>query len=148
MQGAEVAEPGESGAEAGEGEKEPGAAVDVAQFSVLAEGQGDGPGEDDDDRGADGGGQVGVDVGYAEFGQNRRGGCEESGEEGPGDPVHGFMVRRLEQQIPFGNDRKKNKAKDKSKCNHRFFGSAQNDAFFGIGVEGQSIGTARWRTRL
>ena len=88
MEGAEVAEPGEAGGQAGESEKEEGAAVQRAEFAMLAEGEGDAPGKDHDYSGADGGGEVGVDMGDADLGEQGGGGGEDCGEYCPCDPAH------------------------------------------------------------
>ena len=88
LQGAKVAEPRETGAEAGENEEEPAASIDGAEAVVGVDGEDDGPGEDEDDGGADGGGEVAVNVLDADFGEEGCAGGEDGGEERPGYPGH------------------------------------------------------------
>ncbi len=94
LKGAEVAEPGQSGGQTGESQKKQSAPVEFAEFIVLAECDGDDPGEDDNDGGADGGGEVGVHVRDADFGEDGGGGGKERGEQGPENPVHKEIVSR------------------------------------------------------
>jgi len=77
LQRAEIAKPGKSGGKAGEDQEDPCAAADGGERLRLGE-EHDGPGKDQDDDGADGGGEIGVHVFDADFGED--GG--ESGEEG------------------------------------------------------------------
>jgi hypothetical protein len=88
LEGAKVAEPGGSGAEAGEDEEDPAAAGDCVETVMGVEAEGEGPGEEEDDGGADGGGEVAVDVFYAYFGEERGGCSEDGGEQCPDDPGH------------------------------------------------------------
>src|SRR5271155_3929560 len=69
LQGSEVAEPGQAGADAGEDEEDPAPAGDFSQAMVLFETESDSPGEEEDHRGADRGGKVGVDAGDADLGE-------------------------------------------------------------------------------
>ena len=55
---------------------------------MLAECQSDGPREDHDHSGANGGGEVGVDVRHADFGEQCGCGCEDGREKCPSDPGH------------------------------------------------------------
>ncbi len=88
LEGAEVAQPGEAGGQAAEGEKEQGAAVEGADFAVLAQRQGDAPGKDQHYGGAQGHGQVRVHMRHAHFGQQGGGGGKDRGEQCPSNPAH------------------------------------------------------------
>src|SRR5262249_46006282 len=68
-------------------QEQPGAAADAAQ-SLRVEGEGDGPGEKEDDGGADGRRQVGIDVADAGLGQHRRQPGERRRQQRPVEPAH------------------------------------------------------------
>lgn len=72
LEGAEVTEPRESGCEAGEDEEKPGAAGDLFDRAKgCREGEeDDAPSEDKDDRGSQGGREVGVDSSDSDFGED------------------------------------------------------------------------------
>jgi hypothetical protein len=91
LEGAEVAEPGESGGEAGEREEEECATREGEGGGVGGCQWDDDPREEDDDGGADGGGEIRVDTGDADLREDRGGGGEDGGEEGPREPVHGSV---------------------------------------------------------
>jgi hypothetical protein len=55
---------------------------------VTTETQSDRPGEDQDHRGAYGGGQVGIDMGDAHLGEQSCCRGEKSREDGPSKPIH------------------------------------------------------------
>jgi hypothetical protein len=89
LKGAKVTEPGEAGAEAREDEEDPTAAVDGGEAVVGVLAEGNGPSEEEDDRGSDRGGKIAVDVLDAHFGEESRGGCEDSRKDRPEYPGHG-----------------------------------------------------------
>lgn len=78
LQGPEIAEPREAGGETGEDEEDPGAAAYGGEWLRLGE-ERDRPCEDQDDDGANGGGEIGVHVFYADFGEDGGESGEESG---------------------------------------------------------------------
>jgi hypothetical protein len=92
LQRAEVANPRQAGCDARENEKEPGAARDRANRIVSAQRNGDGPGKNQHHSGADGSGQVGVDAGDTDLGQDRRRCCEECRKKRPKKPGHALRI--------------------------------------------------------
>ena len=92
MQGSEIAQPGKAGGDSGQDKKNPGALADAGERLRFGE-KSDGPGEDEDDYGADGGGEVGVDVFHANFGEDGGEAREERGKQCPDEPGHNFAFR-------------------------------------------------------
>lgn len=64
---------------------------------MFPECEGDSPGKDNHDTGAHSGRQIRVDVSDADLGEQSRGRRKDGREDCPSDPIHGFMVRGIEE---------------------------------------------------
>ncbi len=92
LEGAEVADPGSAGGKAGEDEKEPGSGLHIPDGALRARQKDHDPGKESHHYGAQGSGQMGVDVFDADLRQHGGESGKEGGGKGMDDPHNGNTI--------------------------------------------------------